>query len=80
MNTVTSKNGVSIRLTAERWLHIIENHDDLAGYYDDVLAAVEEPDHITKGYGDALVALKEIEKGRFVAAYTKKSEKRMGLS
>ncbi len=38
-----SKNGVPIRLTAERWRHIIENHDDLAGFYEDVLASVEEP-------------------------------------
>lgn len=79
MNTVTSKNGVSIRLTAERWLHIIENHDDLAGYYDDVLAAVEEPDYITKGYRDALVALKEIEKGRFVAVIYKEVGKEDGF-
>ncbi len=29
---IISKNGVPIRLTAERWWHIIETHDDLAGY------------------------------------------------
>ncbi len=59
MDTVRSKNNVPIRLTDERWLHIIENHDDLAGYYDDVLATVEEPDYIVQGYGGALIALKK---------------------
>ena len=30
---------------------IVENHDDLAGYYDEVLLAVEDPDFILRGYG-----------------------------
>jgi len=42
----TVKNSVPIKQTAERWFHIIENHDDLAGYYDDVTNAIEEPDYI----------------------------------
>ena len=31
-----SVNNVPIRLTDERWIHIVENHDDMAGYYFDV--------------------------------------------
>jgi hypothetical protein len=38
-----SVDDVPIRLTTERWFHIVENHDDLAGCYDDVLRTVEEP-------------------------------------
>ena len=49
MDTVISKAGVPIRLTDERWFHIVENHDDLAGYYDQVLEAVEDPDFILQG-------------------------------
>jgi len=71
MDMAKSKNGVSIRLTAERWLHIIENHDDLAGYYDAVLNTIEEPDCIIKGYKDALVGLKEVKKGKFLAVIYK---------
>ena len=37
MDIVISKAGVPVRLTEERWFHIVENHDDLAGYYDQVL-------------------------------------------
>jgi hypothetical protein len=60
MDIVLSKNGVSIRLTEERWFHITENHDDLAGHYDDVLYAIEDPDYIMEGYKKALIALKKI--------------------
>lgn len=35
-----SKNGVRIRLTEERWYHIVENHDELAGLSDEVLLTV----------------------------------------
>ena len=34
---VKSKNGIGIRITEERWFHITENHDDIAGYYDYIL-------------------------------------------
>jgi hypothetical protein len=42
MDVVNSINNVPIRLTDERWLHIIENHDELAGYYDTVVSCIEE--------------------------------------
>jgi hypothetical protein len=44
LDLVFSQHGVPIRLTEERWFHIVENHDDLAGHYDDVLNVVEDPD------------------------------------
>jgi hypothetical protein len=44
-----SVNGVSIRLTEERWQHIIEGHVDLANYLDDVLQVVERPDTVFEG-------------------------------
>ena len=53
MDRAISRNGVPIRLTDERWVHIVENHDDLAGYHDDVLDAVESPVMIIEGYAGA---------------------------
>ena len=38
-----SVNNIPIRLTGERWTHIVENHEDMAGYYFDVLEAVNNP-------------------------------------
>lgn len=74
MDIVKSKNGIPIRLPKERWVHIIENHDDLAGYYDKVLSSVEEPDYILKGYGGALVALTYVDKGKFMVVIYKEFE------
>jgi len=74
-----SKNGVPIRLTEERWFHIVENHDDLAGYYDDVLNCVEDPDYIIQGYRDAVIALKKVNK-KFLAVIYKSWTKKTVLS
>lgn len=79
MDMIKSKNGVSIRLTAERWLHIIENHDDLAGYYDGVLKTVEDPDYVIKGYEGALIALQEINRGMFLAVVYKELSEEDGF-
>lgn len=60
MDVAFSKNGVPIRLTDERWFHIVENHDDLAGYYDEVLQTIEDPDVILRGHAGALIAVKAL--------------------
>lgn len=66
MDVVLSLNGVPIRLTAERWFHIVENHDDLAGCYDDVLDAVGDPDLILPGHGGTLIAVKGYGRRRYL--------------
>ena len=58
MEVARSRNGVPIRLTDNRWSHIVEHHDDLAGYRDVVLSAIEEPDAIVPGKAGELLALK----------------------
>jgi len=59
-NIIYSINNVPIRLTDERWTHIVENHDDIAGYYFDVLETVVKPTWIFKGDEDELWAAKRI--------------------
>lgn len=76
---VISKNGFPIRLPDERWIHIVENHDDLAGHMDDVLEAVENPDFIIQGYNDALIALSEVRKDKFLAVVYKELEREDGF-
>jgi len=56
-----SKNNKVIRLTEERWLHIVESHDEMAGYFEEVLETIENPDFITKGRVDELQATKYYE-------------------
>ncbi|RKX63611.1 MAG: hypothetical protein DRP34_01560 [Thermodesulfobacteriota bacterium] len=70
MDIAKSKNNVPIRLTEERWFHIVENHDELAGYYDEVLNTIEDPDFIIKGYRGALIALKKMN-NKFLAVIYK---------
>lgn len=79
MDVIKSINRTPIRLTDERWVHIIENHDDMAGYYNEVLGAVESPDYVIKGYGHALVALKEAGENRFLAVVYKELDKNDGF-
>lgn len=54
-------------MTDERWIHVVENHDDLAGYYDEILKAVECPDYVIRISRRILIALKQKEAGRFLA-------------
>ena len=71
MERVRSVNRVPIRLSSERWQHIVESHDYLAGYYDQILATVERPDCVISGYGGALIALKGITRRRYLAVVYK---------
>lgn len=48
-DTARSINGVPIRLTDERWRHIVEHHDDLAGHFHDVLDTIATPDAVYDG-------------------------------
>ena len=71
MYTVISVHGVPIRLTGERWLHIVEARDELAGRLNEVLAAVADPDWVTRGYRGSLVAWKGYGRGRYLAVVYK---------
>ena len=71
MDIVHSLNDIPIRITRERWFHITENHDDLAGYYDDVLHTIENPDLVIQGYGGALIAVKGMGRGRYLCVVYK---------
>jgi len=79
VDLVFSKNKVPIRLTDERWFHIVESHDDLAGYYDNILASIEEPDYIIEGYGKAFIALKKFPRNKYLAVVYKEMNREDGF-
>ncbi len=58
IGTVISKNGKVIRLTAERWAHIVEAHDYMAGNQDMVFECIEDPDAIVHGGTNEFIAVK----------------------
>jgi hypothetical protein len=64
--SVTSKNGIRIRLTDERWVHIEDEHNELAGLRMPVLQTVAEPTRILAGGAGELLAVREIETGKFL--------------
>src|SRR5437868_858512 len=57
-DTAESVNGVPIRLTDERWQHIIEGHEDLFNYQDDVLHVVAQPEAVFEGRNGSLIAVR----------------------
>ena len=69
MEVAHSRNGVPIRLSSGRWAHIVEHHDDMAGYRDLVLETIEEPDAIARGRSGELLALKVLGHRTLVAVY-----------
>ena len=64
IDRITSKNGVAIRLTDERWAHITEEHCELAGLRSEVLAAVVQPERVLLGGDGELIAVRELEEGK----------------
>jgi hypothetical protein len=57
IGTAESINGVTIRLTDERWEHILEVRPFMSGYEEDVLETVENPELILRAAGGVLVAV-----------------------
>lgn len=55
--TTLSKNGILIRLTEERWKHIVLMHPGLIGKQTKVLTTVKNPDYILKGGARELLAV-----------------------
>jgi hypothetical protein len=64
--TVISKNGIQIRLTAERWAHITEEHCELAGMREEILETISDPMRILSGNRGEFMAIREIETGKFL--------------
>ena len=68
--TLSGFSGNLIRLTDERWQHIIEEHPELQGKETDVLLTIEKPEKIYEGKDGELLATREIEpKKRIVVVY-----------
>jgi hypothetical protein len=59
---IISKSGIGIRLTAERWAHIVEAHDYMAGNQDLIFETVENPDIIVQGEKEEMISLRHYDK------------------
>ena len=71
----TSQNGVLIRLTEERWKHIITGHSELVSYQAEILATIRYPEKILVGNHQELLAVKQIVSGKYlIVIYRELSE------
>ena len=61
-----SRNGVRIRLTDERWSHIVEEHRELAGLRLEVLETISNPVRVVEGGEGQLLAVRELELGKYM--------------
>jgi hypothetical protein len=66
--SVFSKNGVPVRLTSERWSHITKEHCEMAALRLEVMEAIAQPERVLAGNADELLALREIEPGKWLVA------------
>ena len=62
MHTSNSHNNVSIRLTDERWQHIVRGHPEMESQQSEVLQTIREPDRIQKGDSGELLAVRQYAK------------------
>ena len=61
MEKPVSRNGVSIRITDERWTHVVESHDYMAGNLELVVETIEDPNDIVVGRKGEFIALRHYE-------------------
>ncbi len=74
-----SINNVPIRLTDERWEHIVDDHPYMSGYLEAVLAAVANPEYILRGHRGALIAVVALGKKTFLHVLYRELSKRDGF-
>ncbi len=79
MDIARSVNGVPIRLSYERWYHIVENHDDLASTFHDVLDTVEKPEVVVRGSHGALKAVRSMGRKRWLVVVYREASRRDGF-
>jgi hypothetical protein len=72
--SVYSKSGIPIRLTDERWAHITEEHNELAGLRPELMETVANPTEIFAGNRGELLAVREVEPGKYLVAAYRESQ------
>ena len=71
---VLSTQHVPIRLTDERWVHITEEHYELAGMRLEVLETVANPEVILSGGAGELLAIRELYLGKHLVVVYREFE------
>ena len=62
---------VPVRLTDERWAHIVEEHGELLDMRDIILDAVARPERVLAGGAGEMLALRTVEAGKWLVVVYK---------
>ena len=79
MHTVDSVNQVPIRLSYERWYHIVENHDEMASYFDEVLDAIAKPECVVRSNSGTLKAARKMGKRKWLVVIYREVSRKDGF-
>ncbi len=69
-----SVTGKKVRLSAERWEHIVTEHAELQDMQEQVLRAVSEPERVLEGSAGELLAVLTIEEGKWLVVVYRELE------
>lgn len=79
MDIAISVNKIPIRIPEERWFHITEGHNELAGYYYEIIDTIENPEIIFAGNNEERIALKHVSETHYLAAVYKEISENDGF-
>jgi hypothetical protein len=79
LGTAYSVNGVPIRLTNERWEHILDSHPEMASLRETLLDAVGNPDYILASRRGALTAVVVLGRRAFLHVFYVEKSRRDGF-
>jgi hypothetical protein len=74
-----SRNGVWVRLSAERWQHIATEHPELAALRMAVLQAIADADHVLEGHAGELLAVHRLDSSKVLVVAYREVEARDGF-
>lgn len=68
-----SVHGNIIRLSDERWVHIVEGHPEMAGCRKEVMQTIAEPDFLLEGGFDEVLAARYIRADKMLVVVYKET-------
>jgi hypothetical protein len=70
---------VPIRLTDERWAHIVEEHSELGGLREEVLQTIAEADRVLAGTRAELLAIRKMETAKALVVVDRETSPQDGF-
>jgi hypothetical protein len=72
--TVFSQNGIPIRLTGERWEHIMKRHAEMIALQDEIAETIRMPERIMLGNDGEYIALRALSEEKYLVVMYRELE------